>query len=157
MGLSNELSCDAGSFSYCLNPHRFFSWRFIGFISQCWSPGLHGLCRSPVVPPSLSAFKCGISCSASSHLAWSTSHPFAHLGLSAAALLGVLSAWLPISAPPISLDECFFFNSWVVRLPYSLISCQFWLFFVFKLVVVLLFVVWEAQCVYLRLHLGWKS
>ena len=54
----------------------------------------------------------------------------------------VLSALLPVSAPPTVLDECFFFNSLVVRLPCSLIFCQFWLFFVFKFVVVLLLVVW---------------
>ena len=59
----------------------------------------------------------------------------------AAALPRVLSAWLPISAPPTGLDECFFFNSLVVGLSYSLIFCQFWLFFVFKFVVVLLLVV----------------
>ena len=59
----------------------------------------------------------------------------------AAALLRVLSAQLPISAAPTGLDECFFLNSLVVRLPYSLIFCQFWLFFVFKFVVVLLLVV----------------
>ena len=40
---------------------------------------------------------------------------------------------LPVSAPPTFLDECFFFISLVVRLPYSSIFCQFWLFFVFKL------------------------
>ena len=63
---------------------------------------------------------------------------------------------LPISAPPTGLDECFVFISLVVGLPYSLIFCQFWLFFVFKL----LSFFWlceEAQCVYLRLHLGQKS
>ena len=62
---------------------------------------------------------------------------------------------LPISTPPTGLDECFFFNSLVVRLPYSSIFCQFWLFFVFKW----LLSFWlceEAQCVYLRLHLGQK-
>ena len=48
---------------------------------------------------------------------------------------------LSISAPPTGLDEGFFFISLVVRLPYSLIFCQFWLFFVFKCVVVLLLVV----------------
>ena len=37
---------------------------------------------------------------------------------------------------------CFLFNSLVVGLPYSLTFCQFWLFFVFKFVVVLLLVVW---------------
>ena len=35
----------------------------------------------------------------------------------------------------------FFFNSLVVGLPYNLIFWQFWLFFVFKFVVVLLLVV----------------
>ena len=78
------------------------------------------------------------------------------LGPSAAALLRVLSAWLPVSAPPTGLDECFFFNSLVVGLPYSSIFCQFWLFFVFKL----LLSFWlckEAQYVYLCLHLGQKS
>ena len=37
---------------------------------------------------------------------------------------------LPISTPPTGLGECFFFFSLVVGLPYSLIFCQFWLFFV---------------------------
>ena len=46
--------------------------------------------------------------------------------------------WLPVCAPPTSLDECFFFNSLVVRLPYGSIFWQFWLFFAFKFVVVLL-------------------
>ena len=62
---------------------------------------------------------------------------------------------LSISAPPTSLDECFFFISLVIGLPYSLIFWQFWLFFVFKL----LLSFWlckEAQCVYLHLHLGRK-
>ena len=59
----------------------------------------------------------------------------------AAALPRILSAQLPVSAPPAGLDECFFFNSLVVGLPYSSIFCQFWLFFVFKFVVVLLLVV----------------
>ena len=59
----------------------------------------------------------------------------------ATALLRVLSTRLPISTPPTSLDECFFFNSLVVRLPYSSIFCQFWLVFVLKFIVVLLLVV----------------
>ena len=64
----------------------------------------------------------------------------------AAALLRVLSARLPVSIPPASLDECFLFNSLVVGLPYSSIFCQFWLFFVFKFVVVLLVVRGGAVC-----------
>ena len=62
------------------------------------------------------------------------------LGLPAPALPQVLSAQLPVSAPPTVLDECFFFNSLVVWLAYSLIFCQFWLFFVFQFVVLLLVV-----------------
>ena len=68
----------------------------------------------------------------------------------------VLSTLVPVSAPPTGLDECSFFNSLVVGVPYSSIFCQFWLFFVFKL----LSFFWlceEAQCVYLHLHLGLKS
>ena len=72
----------------------------------------------------------------------------------AASLPQVLSTWLPVSTPPTGLDECFLFNSLAVRLPYSLIFCQFWLFFVFKFVVVLLLVV-EGDTVYLPMPLPW--
>ena len=60
-----------------------------------------------------------------------------------------------LSAPPSGLDECVFFISLVVGLPCSSIFCQFWLFFVFKL----LSFFWlceEAKFVYLCLHLGRK-
>ena len=64
---------------------------------------------------------------------------------------------LPVSAPPTGLDECFFFISLVVGLPYSSIFCQFWLFFVFKLLLSFFWLFEEARGVYLCLHLGWKS
>ena len=63
---------------------------------------------------------------------------------------------LPISAPPTSLDECFFFNSLVVRLPYSSDFCQFWVFFVFKFVVVLLLVLRGGK-VYLLMSPSWPE
>ena len=50
--------------------------------------------------------------------------------------------------------ECFFINSSVVRLPYSSIFWQFWLFFVFKFIVVLLSVVWGGK-VYLPMPPSW--
>ena len=59
---------------------------------------------------------------------------------------------LPISASPTGLDECFFFISLVVGLPYSSIFFQFWLFFVFKLLLSFFWLCAEAQCVYLCLH-----
>ena len=52
---------------------------------------------------------------------------------------------LSIFAPPTSLNKCFFFNSLVVSLLYSSIFWQFWLFFVFKFVVVFLLVVWGGK------------
>ena len=67
----------------------------------------------------------------------------------------MLSAQLPISARPTGLDECFF-NSLVVRLPLSLIFCQFWLFFVFKFIVVFLLVVREGT-VYLPKPPSWPE
>ena len=48
---------------------------------------------------------------------------------------------LLISIPSTGQDECSFFNSLVIGLPFSLIFCQFWLFFIFKFVVILLLVV----------------
>ena len=81
------------------------------------------------------------------HLAGSASHCFAMSPLCPAAL----------SIPPIGLDECVFFISLVVGLPYSSIFCKFWLFFVFKLLLSSCWLCEEAQCVYLRLHLGRKS
>ena len=65
------------------------------------------------------------------------------------------AALLPISTPPTSLDECFFFNSWlsVHTVRFSVGSgC-----FLFLNLVVFFWLWEEAQCVYLCLHLGWKS
>ena len=119
---------------------------------------MRGLLSSPAVPPGLSTRECGTVGSASCR----TACPIApqsttSLGLPAFALPRVLSARLPISAPPTGLDECFFFTSLVVGLPYSLIFCQFWLFLVFKLLLSFFWLCKEAQCVYLCLHLGRKS
>ena len=91
-----------------------------------------GLSHSPVVPPSLSAHKCGttqwvrqlLPC-----MPWSAGH---HPVLQPLTCHVSSPTQLLVSAPPTSVNECFFFNSLVVRLPYSLIFCQFWLFFVFS-------------------------
>ena len=76
--------------------------------------------------------------SASCHLVVSSLHPAASL------------------CPPTGLDKCFFFNSLVVRLPYSLMFCQFWLFLVFKFVVVLLWVV-RGGTVFLPMPPSWPA
>ena len=102
---------------------------------------MHGLLRSSAVPPGLSMREYGAVESASHYLVGSASCSLAcpipqsttSPGLPATTLPRVLSAWLPVFASPTGPDECFFFIYLVVRLPYSLIFCQFWLFFVFKL------------------------
>ena len=63
---------------------------------------------------------------------------------------------LPLSAPHTSLDECFSFNSLVVGLPYNSVLWQFWLFFVFKFVVVLLLVV-QGGTMYLPTPPSWPE
>ena len=119
---------------------------------------------STAFPPGLSMCECGAAGSASHHVVGSACCSFAHpapqsatsLDLPAIALPRVLSTRLPVSAPPTGLDEHFFFISLVFGLPYSLIFCQFWLFFVFKLLLSFFWLCEEAQCVYLRLHLDRK-
>ena len=64
---------------------------------------------------------------------------------------------LPISASPTGLDECSFFKSLVVGLPYSSIFCQFWLFLFLNLFLSLFSLCEEAKCIYLHLYLAWKS
>ena len=128
-----------------------------------------GLFHSPFVPPSLSAHKCGtpgrqppppgicqlllagqlqpcLPRATICRLDGSTSHSLAHPSPPATALPRLLSAQLRVSAPPSSLDECVFFNSLIVGLPYSLIFCQFWLFFVLKLWLTFFWLCKEAQC-----------
>ena len=156
MGLSKGLSCEAGSFSCCrLNPHGCFQSEDRGFISPFWSPGLHGLLHSPAIPPGLSMHECGATGSASHHLEESASCSLAcpipqsaiWLCPPVATLPESSPPQLPVSAPPTGLDECFFFISLVVRLPYSSIFCQFWLYFVFKLLSSFLCLCEEAQYV----------
>ena len=139
MGLSNEFSCEAWSFSCHCNPHRCFQSEVL----RLYFPALKlWVVRSVslwLFPPG----ECGTAQSASHHLARSTSH-------------SLVSSWLPVSAPPTGLDECFSFISLVVRLPYSSIFCHFSLFLFFNLLLFFFWLCEEAQCVYLSLHLGWK-
>ena len=102
VGLSNELSCEAGNFSHCLNTHRYFQSEALRFYF-------------PVLEP---------------WVAWSVSLPncspwFIHTQMwdcpvlkSTPCCMSSLPQ-LPVSAPPTSRDVCFFFNSCVVRLPYG--------------------------------------
>ena len=121
-------------------PTGVFNQRFEALFPLCWNSGLGSLSPGPpaAASPPICSFARPAPQSATS------------LGPPAAALLCVLSARLPVSAPPTGLVECFFFNSLVVGLPYSLIFWQFWLFFVLKFV----WLCEEAKCIFLCLHLG---
>ena len=120
MGLSSELSCEAGSFSHHHNTHRFLQPEVLRF----YFPELEPWVSHSVSLPSCSSWFIYMQM-------WD--YPVHQPPPCCESSL----PQLPISAPPTSTDECFFFNSLVIRLPYSLIFWQFWLFFVFKFVVVL--------------------
>ena len=131
MGLSSKLSCEGGSFSCChLNPPPPRGLRLYFPALDAGALGC-AVCLAP--PPVLPVYLCA------NVVPW---------GLPAAAwpspVHNLTPRWvrqllpchksspppLPVSTPPTGLDERFFFISLVVRLPYSLIFCQFWLFFV---------------------------
>ena len=120
MGLSNKLSCETGSFSHHLNPHRFFQSEVLRL---CFSALELRVAQSILLPRCSSLFIHIQIWDPLLHQpppcwAWSTSfHPHPPVTV----LLRVLSAWLPVSAPPTGLDECFFFNSLAVRLTYRYI------------------------------------
>ena len=78
VGLSKELSCEAGSFShFCLNHQWVFNQWFEALFPHTGALGLRGLFCSPFVPPGLSARECGTAQSASHLLAWSSSRRLA--------------------------------------------------------------------------------
>ena len=115
VGLPRELSCEAGSLSCCHNPHRCFQSDFGALFPSGGTLGI------PITQPT------------SSCLPTLLHNPPPRWVRQPLPCRECSQPRLPFSSPPTSLDECFFFNSLVVGLPYSSIFCQFWLFFVFKL------------------------
>ena len=140
--LSNELSCEAGSFSCHLTPTGFFSQRFWGFISPHGNPGLHSLFSFPVVPPCLYARECGTIHCASLQL---TRSPSCNLAISplcpSCPCLPLLPVWMNVSF-------CWLSDFHTVWFSVSSVFCFF-----FKFVVVLL-VVWGGT-VYLPMPPSW--
>ena len=120
-----------------LLPPQIFTAR--GFEAFFSCAGTHGVSRFPVVPPSLSARKCGTAWSASCCLAL---RPFCPGSPS----LSFLSVWLNVSSLISWLSDfhtvqffwnsgCFLFLNWLLSF--------FWL-------------CEEVKHIYLCLHLGWK-
>ena len=113
VGLSKELSCVAGSFPCCYNPQIFLQPEVLRLYF------LPGPCvvQSVSLPSCSSQFIC--------------MRMWDHAVYQPLPCLESSPPWLLCSTPTTSMDECFFFNSLVVRLPYSWIFWQFWLFFCF--------------------------
>ena len=138
MGLSNELSHEAGSLFCCCIHHRLLKPEVLRLYFLARTLG----CVVCIAPQLLLLV----------YLHANVGSP----GPLAVTSLCILSIRLPASAPPTSLNECLPFNSLVVGLPHSLIFWQFWLFFVFKFAVVLLLVVWGGK-VYLPSPPSWPE
>ena len=128
-------------------PMALYSQRFWGFIFLCWNPGLFSLCLLP-------------SCSSWFIRTWIWDHLAywlpPHLPVLPSTSLSS-PPQLPISAPPTSLGECFFFNSLVIGLPYNLISGSLGCVLFLSLLLSFFWLYKEAKHIYLHLHLGQKS
>ena len=129
------LSWGTGSF-FC---HPSSHWFFQPEVRRLYFPGIGnlgcviwpgaGITHSPGVPPSIYLPLVGLPSSPAATAA-ASSLPYQ--------ILSALGPWLH---PSTHLDEYFFFKSLVVGLPYSSTFWQFWLFFVLRVVVILLMVV----------------
>ena len=146
VGPSNGLSCETWSLSCCHNPHRFLQ----PDVLRLYFPTLGSWVAWSVSLPSCSFQFIHIECGTT----WSTSHGLTHLVWKLPPCCVSTLLRLLISVLPTSPDECFFFNSLVVGLLYSLIFWQFWLFLFLNWLLSFFWLCEEAQCVYLCLHLG---
>ena len=157
MGLSNDLSCEAGSFSCCLNPHGFFQSEILKFYIPTLEPWVVWSVSLPHCSSQLSTCKCGTACSTSYHLA----------GLPAATSFAPVlqpppchesfPPWLPFFIPPTSLDECFSLTPWLWDFHTVRFSVSSGCILFLNLLLSLFWLCEEAQCVYLCLCLGRKS
>ena len=137
---SNELSCEAGNFSCHRNTHRILQPEIL----KLYFPTLETWVVWSVSPlgcsPGLPAHKCGT--------ALHQLPPCHESSLPSCPSPPLLSVWANVfSLTPWLLD---FHTVWFCG---NSVFCLF----VFKFVVALLLVCEEAKCIYLHLHLAWKS
>ena len=140
MGLSNKLSCEAGSFSRCSNLHRFFSARGFEALFNCAGTLGCMVCLAPQLFLLVYLHNCGI---ARSTLGFLAVHPVCPSCLSLPLLpvlvnVSTLTHWLS------DFHTVQFSGSSGYFLFLDLLLSFFWLYK-------------EAKCIYLCLHLGWKS
>ena len=139
MGLSNGLSCVAGCFSLCLNPHRCLQSEVLSLHFPALKPWVVGLSCSPVVPPS---------------------YPQANVrlpGPPATALPSILAAQLPISTLLPVWVSVSSLTPWLSGFHTVRFSGSSGWFLFLNLLLSFFWLCEEAWCVYLCLHLGWKS
>ena len=140
MGLSNKLSCEAGSFSFYRNPDRFF---FQSVVLRLYFPLLEPwVAWSVLFPICLSTCKCGTTRSSSHGLAPCPCCP------SCPSPPLLLPAWMNISSLTPWLSD---FH----KVQFSG-SSVFFFFFVLNMLLSFFWLCEEAKCIYLCLHLGWK-
>ena len=140
MGLPKEFCCEAGSFSHCCNPHIFFSQRFWGFISHVLKPWVAWSVSLPNCSSQFIHTQIWDHSPASHCLARSPLHPTC----SSPSLL-LVRMNVP-SLTPWSLD---------FHLVWFSVSSGYFLFL--SLLLSFFWLCEEGKCIYLPLHLGWKS
>ena len=102
MGLSNELFCEAGvSPTAASTPTGVFNQWFEALFSCAGALGLHGLFRSPFVPPGLSMHECGAAGSASCRLACPIRSTIRHLAEPASPCLATSPLCPGCPSPPL--------------------------------------------------------
>ena len=137
MGLSNELSCEAGSFTHCHNPHRFFHSEVLRFYFPMLEPWV---ARSVLFPSFSSQFmhsKCG------------TTQP-----------LPCLESFPPGCPSLPLLPVCMNVSSltpWLLDFHAVQFSGNSGCFLFLNLLLSFFWLCKEAQCTDLHLHLGRKS
>ena len=139
MDLSNDLSCEAGSLSCCLNPPQVFSPRGLKLYFPALEPWVMWFALLPCCLSGLSVCECGAAGSTSGQ----TACPVPPTLRQSPSRHGHASPLRPGARLHLSFwSECMFlFYLLGVGLPCHWIFCQFWL-------------CEEAQCVYLHCHLG---
>ena len=136
-------------------PTGFYSQRCWGFIFPHWIPGLHSLSHSPVFPAGLSACKCGTAWSTSCWLTQSSSHCHAHPSYTSCRESS--PPWLPISALPTGLVNVSSLTPRLSDFHTVRFSGSSGYFLFLNLLLSSFRLCEEAKCIYLCLHLGWKS
>ena len=145
MGPSNKLSCEAGSFSCCLNLHRFSPPEVL----KPYFPLLEPWVVQSVSVSRLSACKCGTIPSSRLHLAHLVLQPlpFCKSFLPSCPSLPLLWVWINVSS----------LTPWLSDFHSARFSVSSDCFLFLNLLLSFFWLCKEAQCMYLCLHLGQKS